>query len=252
MAHESDNRAVTSSPAQSNGAALEASIDHPKAEATPVPSVTRHENGSSFSDNIQKYTAILLDFLSGASNESLGACVVGLGASTYFVLGRIGLVLIGMVGGIVLHATWEYNGRNHGHEGDDAKALELKRRREVGLDVVRRLLDWRDSKSGSDEIEQKRLQTTTASSSKPQLDYSGFAPATSAALEGLSDAVIRDYVKYVGISPKTWSQMLMIIDGGTVHYFPTIIRSLHLVDRLSWASFSLSLRICRANGRKTH
>ena len=253
MAHESDDRAIASSPPQSNGAVLEPSIDQPKTEATPPPPVTRPDNGSSFSDNFQKYMSVLLDFLSNASNETLGACVVGLGASTYFVLGRIGLVLIGIVGGIVLHATWEYNGRNPGHDGDDAKALELKRRREVGLDVVRRLLDWRDLKSGRDDaVERNRPQTATAALSKPQLDYSGFAPATSAALEGLSDAIVRDYVKYDGISPKTWSYVLMVIDGGIVHFFPTITRSLHLVNRLWWASFSLSLPICRENGQKTH
>ena len=252
MAHESDNCANTSSLPQSNGAAPEASIDQPKPEATPAPSVTRPDGGSSFSDNVQQYTGILLELLSSASAESLGICLVGLSASTYFVLGRIGLVLIGIVGGIVLHATWEYNGHNNSREGDDTHALELKRRREIGLDVVRRLLDWRDSKSGSDEVEQKRPQTTATSLSKPQLDYSSFAPATSAALEGLSDAVIRDYVKYGGIIPKTSSQILMAIDGGIVHFFPTMIRSLSLVDRLSWVSFSLSLHICRGNGRKTH
>ena len=252
MAHESDNGAIASNPPHSNGAALEASIDQPKPEATPVPSVTRPDGGSSFSDNVQKYTGILLEFLSSASTESLGICLVGLGALTYFVLGRIGLVLIGIVGGIVLHATWEYNGHNHDHEGDDPKALELKRRREVGLDIVQRLLDWRDSKSGSDEDEQKQPQTTATSLSKPQLDYSSFAPATSAALEGLSDAVIRDYVKYEEISPKPSWQILMTVDGGIVHFFPTMTHSLSLVDRLSWVSFSLFLHIYRGNGRKTH
>lgn len=202
MAHESDNRATTSSPPQSNAAVRAPSLDQPTAEATPTPPVTHPDSGSSFTDSVQKYTNALLEFLSSASNESLGACVVALGASTYFVLGRIGLVLIGIVGGIILHATWEYNGHSHDQEGDGSKALELKRRREVGLDVVRRLLDWRDSKSGSDEVEQKRPQTTRVSSSKPKLDYSSFAPATSAALEGLSDAVIRDYVKYEAMFPK--------------------------------------------------
>ena len=205
MAQESDDRATTSSPTQPNGSLLHPSIDQPKAEANPVTPVIPSENGSSFSDNFHKYTGILLEFLSNASNESLGACVVGLGASTYFVLGRIGLVLIGIVGGIVLHATWEYNGHNHGDDGDDAKALELKRRREVGLDVVRRLLDWRDSKSRTDEAEQKRPQRAGASSPKLQLDYSSFAPATGAALESLSDAIIRDYVKYDGMPPSTGS-----------------------------------------------
>ena len=202
MAQESGNRAIASSPPLLNDPDLDPSIDQPKAEATPVSPATRPDIGSSFSDHVQKYTGILLEFLSNASSETLGACVVGLGASTYFVLGRIGLVLIGIVGGIVLHATWEYNGHNHGDDGDGAKALELKRRREVGLDVVRRLLDWRDSKSGSDEVEQKRSQATAASSSKSDLDYSNLAPATSAALEGLSDAIIRDYVKYEVTSPK--------------------------------------------------
>ena len=252
MAQESDNRAISSSPPLLSRADLDPSIDQPKTEATPFPPVIRPDNAPSFSDHVQKYTGILLDFLSNASNETLGACVVGLGASTYFVLGRIGLVLIGIVGGVVLHATWEYNGQNHGHEGDDIKALELRRRREVGLDVVRRLLDWRDSKSGSDKAKQERSQVTARSSSKPDLDYSSLAPATSAALEGLSDAIIRDYVKYEGTSPKTRSQVLMIIDGGIVRFFPMIIHSLHLADRLWWASFSLSLHIRRENGRKTH
>src|SRR3954451_11700486 len=42
-----------------------------------------------------------LRFFATASNETLGACVVGLCASTYLVLGRVGLVLIGAVGGVV-------------------------------------------------------------------------------------------------------------------------------------------------------
>ena len=58
-----------------------------------------------------------LEFLSNASNETLGACIVGLAAVTWLVLERVGLVLIGervglvligIVGGVVLSC---YKGR---------------------------------------------------------------------------------------------------------------------------------------------
>ncbi|KAI9787549.1 MAG: hypothetical protein M1839_000079 [Geoglossum umbratile] len=143
----------------------------------------------------QDLTSRLLDFLSNANNETLGACLVGLGAATYFVFGRIGLVLIGAVGGVVLHATWESGGGGGGESGDGtAGAREARRRREVALDVIERVLDWRDRKrddrvSTGDEVELK------AGATKPA-DFSGLAPETAAALEGLTDAVVRDYVKW--------------------------------------------------------
>src|SRR6266480_6019842 len=51
---------------------------------------------------LQRFADRAIDFLSSASNETLGACLVGLGATTYFILGRVGLVVIGVAGGIVL------------------------------------------------------------------------------------------------------------------------------------------------------
>lgn len=131
----------------------------------------------------------ILEFLSNASNETLGACIVALGATTWLILGRVGLVLIGIVGGVVLHATWERDG--HGHTNEEVSALEAKRRREKGLDVVGRVLDWRKRTRGSEEpvdAETRSLKT---------LDFSEFQPETGAALTTLTDAVIRDYVKYV-------------------------------------------------------
>ncbi|KAH0562263.1 hypothetical protein GP486_003036 [Trichoglossum hirsutum] len=137
----------------------------------------------------QGLTSHLLNFLSNASNEKLGACLVGLGAATYFVFGRIGLVLIGIVVGVALHATWE------GNSGDEAaKARETRRRREVALDVVERVLDWRDKRRGDSDSTKLGVELN-AGATKP-LDFSGFGPETAAALSGLADAVIRDYVKY--------------------------------------------------------
>ncbi len=132
-------------------------------------------------------TSRILDFLSNASNETLGACIIALGATTWLVLGRVGLVIMGVVGGVVLHATWE--GTVQGNATDDIKATEARKRREMGLDIVGRVLDWREKTTGgteSDDVE---------SSARRTLDFSDFQPETGAALTALTDAVIRDYVR---------------------------------------------------------
>ncbi|KAF1915990.1 PXA domain-containing protein [Ampelomyces quisqualis] len=126
-----------------------------------------------------------LQFLATASNETLGACLVGLGAGTYLVLGRVGLVLMGVVGGVVLHATW-------GGEGAQKSSGDAARRRELGVDVAHRLLGWRDSRTAATAHgEDDRHDPPPLS-----LDYSAFEPETAAALTELTDAVVRDYVKW--------------------------------------------------------
>ena len=143
---------------------------------------------------LQGLTDKALEFLSNASNETLGACIAGLGATTYFILGRVGLIIIGLVGGVTLHATWENNGQRAGDE--QAKATELRRRREVGLEVVNRILHWRQTESKPQE--QNALVDSKATPGAPgnrDLDFGGFPPSTKAALTGLTDAVVRDYVK---------------------------------------------------------
>ena len=136
----------------------------------------------------------VLNFLAEASSETLGACIVALCASTYFVLGRVGLVLIGAVGGIALRASWEYNGPNEGR--DWAKATELKRRREVGLDIASRVLQWRHANAsvGGDEA-WVGSKDVGGPSETPDLELEGFQPLTKVALAGLTDAIIRDYIK---------------------------------------------------------
>ena len=133
----------------------------------------------------------VLHFLASASNETLGACLVGLGAATYLVLGRIGLLLIGIVCGVALHATWERSGEKN--TGD--AAAEAKRRRENGLEVVHRVLDWREKNHDSLLKNDKNQEIDIIPSAGKALDFGDFRPATGAALSGLVDAVIRDYVK---------------------------------------------------------
>ena len=134
----------------------------------------------------QDLTNKVLHFLSTASNETLGACAVGLCASTYFVLGRLGLFIIGLAGGVILHATWEASSS----ASDTATVETGKRRKQLGIEVANRLLDWKDSRKEAlvTEVNEKRTTKTP--------DFSGFNPETGSALTTLTDAVIRDYVKY--------------------------------------------------------
>ena len=158
-------------------------------EAKPA-AVTASAASMQLQDMVDK----ALHFLSHASNETLGACLVGLAATTYFVLGRIGLVLIGIVGGVALHATWDAS--RSSPDRLEANEAERRKRKEVGLDVVQRLLLSRektrqnaDTDESDDEI--KPLASTKA------VDFSSFRPDTQAALDVFTDAIIRDYVKYV-------------------------------------------------------
>ena len=141
--------------------------------------------------SIQDVTTRLLDFLSDANNETLGACLIGLAAATYLALGRVGLVLIGILVGVVLHATWE----NSGDEaGEDAIAKDTKRK-ELGLDILERVLDWRDRKSKDQTNDLTNGDDIDVNlSAHKTLDYSSFRPETAQALTCFTDAIIRDYV----------------------------------------------------------
>jgi len=150
--------------------------DSPKSPKDAPPSIQ---------ETAQSLTDQALEFLSTASNETLSACLLGIGASTYFILGRFGLVIIGVVGGVVLHATWE--GSSHGSKAE-AEAEE-QRKREVGLDVAKRAMSWRDK--DEDVALLKKVEVVRGR----KLDFDDFRPETKAALDELADATIRDYVQ---------------------------------------------------------
>ncbi|KAB2579999.1 hypothetical protein DBV05_g1461 [Lasiodiplodia theobromae] len=144
--------------------------------------------------NLQALTDRALKFLSTATNETLGACLVGLGATTYLVLGRVGLVLIGVVGGIVLHAQWE--GSLHGFPDDATRAAEDRRRKEIGLDIIKRVMDVRAQSKDAQSSRRRDSDVDIQLFSGKQLDYSAFQPETSAALTDLTDAIVRDYINH--------------------------------------------------------
>ncbi|KAK0253179.1 hypothetical protein B0A54_04058 [Friedmanniomyces endolithicus] len=137
---------------------------------------------------LQSATDRALHFLSHASNETLGACLVGLSATTYLVLGRVGLVIIGVAGGVVLHATWE--GVRNGDHGGETEEAWRERRRGAGMDVARRVLAWRESRPIDEQRDSVKVDA------EQQVDFSGFGPETAAALTIFTNAIIKDYVHY--------------------------------------------------------
>jgi hypothetical protein len=176
-------------------------------------------NAQSFQVTVQAITDQALQFLSTASNETIGACLVGLGATTYLVLGRVGLVLMGVVGGVVLHATWE---GNLGHSGAaEVRAAEETRRREIGLDVIKRALTWQASKKNSQNEEDEMSSERIEFIANKNLDYSAYPPETATAMTELTDAIIRDYVKLVIFYNGKIISLANVfaLDGGILPYF---------------------------------
>ncbi|KAL8762283.1 MAG: hypothetical protein Q9184_001695 [Pyrenodesmia sp. 2 TL-2023] len=160
-----------------------------------------------FPTKAQEILHHVLQWLSTASNETLGACLAGLGAITYLVLGRVGLVLMGIVGGVALHATWEENFDQFGAQAGSAEE-KAQRKREDGLNILHRVLDWRGAGSSPDaDVNRSVDDVPFKLTADKQLNFSQFEPATGAALTGLTDAVIGNYVKwwYAPILPEDLS-----------------------------------------------
>lgn len=135
-----------------------------------------------------------LDLLSNSNNERLLGIFALLFVGTYLILGRIGLLLIGAALGVILHASWE--GPADHQKGHDELSVP-KRRRELALEVSKRLLDWplRTTSLASEDTNDGSLVAAPESLSSSDLEYSTFQPATASALRLLTDAVLKDYVK---------------------------------------------------------
>ncbi|KAJ5232776.1 hypothetical protein N7468_005732 [Penicillium chermesinum] len=136
---------------------------------------------------------VALNFLATSSNEQILVLLGLLVVITYLVLGRIGLILIGAAGGVVLHAHWE----GPGHARED-NAVVTTKRRELALEVSKRLLDWNPRPvSPLPESEREGVLTITPEGlSTADLEYATFRPETAAGLRSLTNAVVHDYVRW--------------------------------------------------------
>jgi hypothetical protein len=120
-------------------------------------------------------------FLSTATPGTLSAIAVALAAVTYFVLGRIGLLLIGAFAGITTFVVWE------SQHPEVARAV----RGEKGYDFLDRLFDSRYGDLGP-KLEQDEEKDAVAIAQ----GFDDFQPETRDALCEFVDAVIRDYVDW--------------------------------------------------------
>lgn len=154
------------------------------------------QDNTSVSVKARDLTSQILGFLSRANNDTLGACLAGLVAITYLILGRVGLVVIGVFVGVVLHTTWEEIINTHGNAPDSIYEIR-KRKQEQGFAILERVLDWRERKTSNNGFEYDDVaEENSPIVLSTELDFSDFPPSTGAALTNLTEAVIRDYVKY--------------------------------------------------------
>jgi hypothetical protein len=170
-------------------------LDDPQAAPSP-PAPLPHASDNPLPTSPPPPLSALVDaalhFLSTATPAGLAACLALLAAATYAVLGRVGLLLIGAAGGVVLHATWDGGASSSlAQAGEGGGAAAERWRRDVGVEVARRALEWRDGeREKGGEVGKVEIVDGRA------LGYAEFPPQTAAALGELTDAVVRDYVKY--------------------------------------------------------
>lgn len=141
----------------------------------------------------------MLHFLSSSDNSTLAGVAASLAIVTYVLLGRIGLLLIGLVAGVALHASWET--ADTGLNGDQTGIYSVHRRKELSLNIANRLLELSSRKrSEPNSNNGGNIAKAAEQISEPELDFSGFPPKTAAALRSLTNAVIKDYVTYVCVT----------------------------------------------------
>lgn len=128
---------------------------------------------------------LLLDFLSKSSNGTLLCAYIISIIAAFVILGHVGLLVIGTVLGIILHASWEGT-RN-----------DTERRKDVTSEVSKGLLAWPQRNALGNEEEECTGTESAAIDTVPEgdMDYSIFPPAAAAALRSLTDATIDNYVK---------------------------------------------------------
>ncbi|KAI1200347.1 hypothetical protein F5X97DRAFT_100460 [Nemania serpens] len=165
------------------------SSDHAPTEPTVEPTVERTipltelASGSiaPSADQEDDVATRVFRFLSTATPGTLGAIAAALAAVTYFVLGRIGLLLIGAFAGVTLFVTWE------AQHPEAARAV----RGEQGQALLNRLLDGRYGR-----MESKSERDVGRNSMNPAQSFDEFQPETRDALYTLVDAVILNYVDW--------------------------------------------------------
>lgn len=125
----------------------------------------------------------VFQFLSTATPETLAGVGFGLAAITYFILGQLGLLLIGAFAGVTAFISWESKNPR----------VSLSIKGEKGTEVLTRILDLKE------DMRRSNADASLAKQGDEGTDLKGFEdfqPETRDALNNLVDAIIRDYVKW--------------------------------------------------------
>lgn len=166
---DSQNPTPGSEPSNSSARSPEKSLDD------------QHQQRKNEESEEQDVTTKILQFLSTATPETFGAIGLGLAVITYFILGQIGLLLIGAFAGIAFYISWE------SRQPDISSATKG----EKGVQLLQQLLATKTTdRSGKTEQDEENESAALARS------FDDFTPETREALNGLVDAVIRDYVDW--------------------------------------------------------
>ncbi|KAI1270283.1 PXA domain-containing protein [Xylariaceae sp. FL1019] len=168
-----------------SGSSPAASRSASPANTTPLTPVSDHDHTPLLQDSpktqAEDIATKAFQFLSTATPTTFSAIAVGLAAVTYFILGQIGLVLIGAFGGITLFVAWE--SRNP----EVARAVHG----EKGYVLLDRLLEV----SSREKVEKEKI-TEDDDAETLAHSFDDFQPDTRDALHEFVDAVIRDYVDW--------------------------------------------------------
>ncbi|KAK2748688.1 hypothetical protein FQN57_000269 [Myotisia sp. PD_48] len=134
-------------------------------------------------------------FVAHADRVTLAGTAGGLVVITYLLFGKLTLLLIGIIGGVILHVWWEDEFIGGGDNQRDAP--DGRKRQELSIEIADRLT------RGTVHGEPMNDQDATSAEIVAAADYSKLSPAISTALTALTDSVIRGYVSswYGGILP---------------------------------------------------
>ncbi|RPB14823.1 hypothetical protein P167DRAFT_572104 [Morchella conica CCBAS932] len=150
-------------------------------------------SGTTSSATIAEAATHVLDFLQHATPETLGGVMLGSTVVLYVIFGSFGLLFVGVIGGVVLHASLE-NMRASGKKGHRVDVLEWLDKRMAGVKGDGALASPPPgSENGSEKSTggHKRFAR-----SQRVVDFSSLPPETGAAFTDLADAVTRDYVRW--------------------------------------------------------
>lgn len=143
----------------------------------------QHE--STTRSQVPSFIQVSTSFFSKCSAKLRAAIAILVFTVICLLFGRLLFILIGVIGGVLLHAWWEelneYPGLN---KDDEAK----RRRRKLGIEIAETVL-------GLGKFSTAPLPNGEVKSGSSELPFGELNPTTAAALENLVDVVINDYVR---------------------------------------------------------